>query len=81
MTRSQASKESAARHPGFPHETRDVFRAADADVDLTAGFASDREARPKLATNHLYLTEQPYGFVFAFETGLPAIDSSSATFT
>ena len=30
---------------------------------------------------HLYLTEQPYGRVSAFETGLPLIDSSSATFT
>ena len=31
--------------------------------------------------HHLYLTEQPYGLVFAFETVLPAMDSSSATFT
>lgn len=29
----------------------------------------------------LYFTEQPYGFVCGFETGLPDMDSSSATFT
>jgi hypothetical protein len=29
----------------------------------------------------LYFTEQPYGLVLGSETGLPAIDSSSATLT
>ena len=31
--------------------------------------------------DHLYLTEQPYGFVLDVLTALPAIDSSRATFT
>jgi len=43
------------------------------------------EAMPGLPSRcritYLYLTEQPYGFVLDVLTDLPAIDSSSATFT
>ncbi len=34
-----------------------------------------------LWNRHLYLTEQPYGLVCGVVTGLPANDSSNATFT
>ena len=44
---------------------------------MPPGFAK-ATARP---ANHLYLTEQPYGFVLDVLTVLPAIDSSRATFT
>jgi hypothetical protein len=41
---------------------------------------SPRSAHTR-SKHHWYLTEQPYGRVFAVVTGLPASDSSSATLT
>jgi hypothetical protein len=46
-------------------------------------FSTKRTRRSVSLQNYedLYLTEQPYGLVCAFETGLPASDSSSAALT
>src|SRR6266536_644343 len=47
-------------------------------------FANASRFAPREASAHrnfyddLYFTEQPYGLVFGFETGLPVSDSSSA---
>jgi hypothetical protein len=46
------------------------------------GASAPREARaPQKSYDDLYFTEQPYGLVFGFETGLPVSDSSSAVLT
>jgi hypothetical protein len=48
-------------------------------------FILSREGDARLPSGcrltYLYLTEQPYGFVLDVLTDLPAMDSSSATFT
>ena len=47
------------------------------------GAFAPRRARalPRNFYDDLYFTEQPYGLVFGFETGLPVSDSSSAALT
>src|SRR5207253_2197117 len=67
------------RHSRYFYEDRNgagTFVANRADALGLAFFPT-----PRLARDHLYLIEQPYGRVFAFETGFPLIDSSRATFT
>ncbi len=66
------SNATSARRPRRRNENRDAARPADANGDPAARLAE---------LTHLYFTEQPYGFVFALETALPASDSSRATFT
>lgn len=42
---------------------------------------SENRRGQRLLQGHLYLTEQPYGFVCGVVTALPDSDSSKATFT
>ena len=63
-------------HPGEDRNDVGTFVANGANAPGLAFFPTSR-----LTRDHLYLIEQPYGRVFAFETALPLIDSSSATFT
>jgi hypothetical protein len=63
--------------------TRNMRREAETQPpkNLVIGGSSIRRALPNYFYDDLYFTEQPYGLVFGFETGLPANDSSSATLT
>jgi hypothetical protein len=55
-------------------------RRSNATADLRVSLSARRAVTPCLYDD-LYFTEQPYGLVCGFETGLPAMDSSSAALT
>jgi hypothetical protein len=57
------------------------FYSGEAPIKESIRSSQGRGAPLRNFYDDLYFTEQPYGLVCGFETGLPASDSSSAALT